>query len=108
MKKKSFILNVIICMLIPVLSACSRETPKPVAPVTPWPTGGWHKTAPEKQGIDSALLADMFDFITANKYHIRSLIIIRNRSLVTEAYVHPFRANAPHVIHSCSKSITSA
>src|SRR5215510_6833569 len=30
-----------------------------------WPTNGWRSTTPEKQGIDSAKLADALDYIRA-------------------------------------------
>lgn len=73
-----------------------------------WPTTGWQTTSPEQQGMDSGRLADLVEFIQVQNYHIRSMLVIRNGYLVTEAYFHPFQAGIWHIIHSCTKSINSA
>ncbi|NIM16622.1 MAG: serine hydrolase [Candidatus Aminicenantes bacterium] len=73
-----------------------------------WPTSGWRATYPEKQGMDSAYLADLLETIQTQNYPIRCLLVIRNGYLVVEAYFHPFQEGFWHVIHSCTKSITSS
>ncbi|MDY7039712.1 MAG: serine hydrolase domain-containing protein, partial [Chloroflexota bacterium] len=58
--------------------------------------------------MDSEMLADMLDTIREQNYDIDSVLVVRNGYMVTDAYVHPFRPDAKHVIHSCTKSIISA
>ena len=74
-----------------------------------WPTNGWRNSTPEKQGMDSGKLADMFEFIKSEGIGIDSVTIIRNGYIVTDAYLEPlFQYGQKHVIHSCTKSIMSA
>lgn len=53
-------------------------------------------------------MAAMIESIQKNGLNIRSVVVIRNGYIVTEAYFHPFRKDTWHIIHSCTKSITSA
>jgi len=48
------------------------------------------------------------ELVRDEDYTIDSITIIRNGYLVTDAYLYPFQKNTPHIIHSCTKSITSA
>lgn len=72
---------------------------------TPALPGGWTQSTPESQGIDSAALARMFDKISKERINLRSLVILRNGSLVTEAYFHPYTQNTPVQIQSVTKSV---
>ena len=45
-------------------------TPTPTLPSTYWPTGDWRESTPEQQGMDSALLVKMFDFIEQKDVYI--------------------------------------
>lgn len=73
-----------------------------------WPTQGWRTSTPEKQGVDSEKLADMLERIKKQNVNIRSVAVIRNGHLVCDARFHPFTQDSWHIIHSCTKSITSA
>jgi|SRR5215813_84998 len=73
-----------------------------------WPTNGWRSTTPEKQGIDSAKLADALDYIRAHNIRIHSLLIIRNGYIVLDAYCYPYDKEQVHDVASVTKSITSA
>jgi len=73
-----------------------------------WPTAGWRTSSPEKQGMDSEKLADMLEATLREKYRIDSMTVIRNGYMVLDAYFYPFKKDAKHIIHSCTKSITSA
>ena len=68
----------------------------------------WQTSTPERQGIDSETLSDMLEDIFNRNYNIRSVTIIRNGLLVLDAYFPPSQQDTWHIIHSCSKSITSA
>jgi len=72
------------------------------------PTEGWRTSTPEKQGMHSGMLADMLENIKERGYAIESITIIRNGYIVADAYFHPFEKDTKHIIHSCTKSITSA
>jgi CubicO group peptidase (beta-lactamase class C family) len=58
--------------------------------------------------MDSSILADMLDTIQEEGHNIHSLSIIRNGYLVLDVYYSPFNQDLKHIIHSCTKSITSA
>ena len=73
-----------------------------------WPTKGWQTSAPEKQGVDSEKLADMLERIKSKNINIRSVVVIRNGHVLFDACFHPYRQDSWQIIHSCTKSITSA
>ncbi len=87
-------------------------TPVPTATPTPlppyWPTEGWRASTPEQQGMDSELLVRVFDFIEKQALNVHSVLIVRHGYVVTDACVHPFSQGCKHIIHSATKSITSA
>jgi len=68
----------------------------------------WPVSSPEAQGMDSEKLSDMLAETLGEKYHLDSLTIIRNGYMVLDVYYYPFKKDARHIIHSCTKSITSA
>jgi CubicO group peptidase (beta-lactamase class C family) len=98
------IFTVVLCF---ISISCNPEEDVTVELPDYWPTQGWQATSPEKQGMDSGLLADMVEIIRTQYPGIRSFLVIRNGYLVVEAYFHPFRQDFRHIIHSCTKSITS-
>jgi CubicO group peptidase (beta-lactamase class C family) len=55
--------------------------------------------------MDSNLLAQMLEEITENKTSIRSVLVIRNGYLVTEAYFHPYTRDTKTHIQSVTKSV---
>ena len=67
----------------------------------------WPTSAPEAQGVDATLLfaADAELAATASTL---SFLLIRNGSLVHEAYFHGSEAHNSHNIHSASKGILGA
>ena len=78
------------------------------SPVKEISTNYWNSSAPEEQGIDSELLAEMLQKIKEEDLKIRSIIIVRNGRLVLESYVHPYNENVMHDVKSVSKSIISS
>jgi CubicO group peptidase (beta-lactamase class C family) len=72
-----------------------------------WPTQAWRTSAPEEQGMNSDILADMISLITKTANSIDSVTVIRNGYIVLDAYFYPFQKDNAHIIHSCTKSITS-
>ncbi len=86
----------------------STEPPETAAPGAMWPTEKWPTSTPEEQGMDSQLLAEMFETIRERDYSIDSATVIRNGAIVADATVYPFEPDSRHAIRSCTKSIVSA
>jgi len=78
------------------------------ASVNTFPTQGWQTSTPEEQGMHSEKLSDMLEKSIREKYRIDSITIIRNGHMVLDTYFYLFKKNSKHIIHSCTKSITSA
>jgi CubicO group peptidase (beta-lactamase class C family) len=79
--------------------------PKQVAPPY-WPTLGWRTGTPEEQSLDSAKLAEGLQSIQRQDIKIDSLLIIRNGSVVLDAYFHdPYDGKFPHDMASVTKSV---
>lgn len=87
---------------------CYLQAAPSFAAVDYWPTQGWRASTPEEQGMDAAKLADMLESVKEKNYGIDSITIVRNGYAVTDAYFYPFQKGMKHIIHSCTKSITSA
>jgi len=73
-----------------------------------WPTNGWRASTPEQQGMDPAKLGIAVEFIQERLPDAFSLLVVKNGYLAFEKY---FRQGSPDriaVIHSVTKSVTSA
>jgi CubicO group peptidase (beta-lactamase class C family) len=101
-----------LCVLIPVLllgcvvGQVGRELAPP-GPLDHWPTDGWQISTPEAQGMDSELLAQAVEFALEEDFSVHSLLVVRNRYLVADAYFYPFAADTKHDLASCTKSVSS-
>lgn len=80
----------------------------PVVEQDYWPTEGWRTATPEDQGMRSAQLAAIFDYIAEEEIEIHSILIVRNGYLVLEAYGHGYDAAHQHILYSVTKSVASA
>lgn len=92
----------------PIPAEASPPTPTTSTTSTYWPTQNWRSSTPEQQGMDSDLLVEMLDQIQERKIKIHSVLVVRNGYMVLEAYFDPYEKDISHVIHSATKSITSA
>jgi CubicO group peptidase (beta-lactamase class C family) len=75
---------------------------------TYWPTSGWRTSTPEEQGMDSELLADMWEYVQENGLRVDTVTIVRHGYLVLDAYTDSDEENSTHQLYSCTKSVTSA
>jgi CubicO group peptidase (beta-lactamase class C family) len=103
----------------PTLSSSLTATnaPAPSAPQTSpnanptapdyWPTQDWRTSTPEQQGMDSAQISKVFDNLQQSKENVHSVLIIRNGTIVTEAYYAPFRPDARHNLNSITPTVVS-
>jgi len=95
----------------PTLTPTSTPTPTPTptrtpSPTpTPWPAEG---STPEQQGMDSALLARMFDYIEQQQVNVHGVLVVRNGYTVVEAYYSHYGPNTRHGTASVGKSFTGA
>src|SRR5438093_2098071 len=71
------------------------------------PTSEWLAGAPEEVGLDSAALAEMFDFVRERDVPVHSVQIVRHGRLVLDAYFYPYSAGIRHDVASVTKSVTS-
>lgn len=73
-----------------------------------WPTGGWKTSTPEQQGMDSAKLLIADEFIQKRLPDAFSLLVVKNGYLVFEKYYSWGSPEKYAVVHSVTKSVTSA
>lgn len=84
-----------------------KLAPSRARPESYWPTRGWRSSAPEAEGMDSEALARAFDYVREHRIPIHSVLIVRNGSVVLDAYFYPFHEGLVHDTASMTKSITS-
>lgn len=104
------ILSMLIVMLclFPACSPAPAQQGKTEEPVsTYFPDDEWQNSAPEEQGLDSALILQMFQEIQGQNIDIHSFLLVRNGYLVTEAYFDPYTRNIKHPVYSATKSVIS-
>ena len=71
-----------------------------------WPTQDWKISTPEEQGLDSVKLAELLKMIQDGNILIDSLLVIRNGSIVLDAYFNdPYDGTFPHDMASVTKSV---
>lgn len=68
----------------------------------------WRFSTPEAQGMDSARLAEMFDYVAKNRVNVHSIQIVRHGYVVLDAYFYPFPRHSLHDTASVTKSVTSS
>ena len=73
-----------------------------------WPTTEWKTSTPEKQGMDSARLMIADEFIRERLPDAFSLLVVKNGYLVFEQYYSWGSQYRQSVVHSVTKSVTSA
>lgn len=98
---RSVLAVVVLSLVAGVVLPSARAQP-------PGSSSGWETSTPEKQGIDSDILADMLLRMQSERLAVRSVLIIRNDTLVLECYTHPYDRDVVHDVKSVSKSIISA
>lgn len=99
---------VILSFLTILLVACTEASPTSSPEPTFWPTEGWRTSTPEAQGIDSAALVDLIDYVQEMGYDVDSVVVVRHGYEVAEIYFDPFKEGQTHILYSCSKSVVSA
>ncbi len=100
-----------ICFLIFLLTGCvglpAKAASNPPKAQVYYPSTSWRSAQPEALGMDSELLARMFQQIEAQQLNLHSLLVVRSGYLVTEAYFDPYTQNQPQYLASVTKSVIS-
>ena len=73
-----------------------------------WPTDDWRLSAPELQGMSSAVLQELHAFTRSHNLPLDSYLVIRHGYIVYEDYPGSYDVNDYHILHSVTKSFTSA
>ncbi len=73
-----------------------------------WPTVDWRVSLPESQGMSSAVLQQLHAHIRANELPLDSYLVIRHGYIVYEDYPGNYEVHNSHILHSVTKSFTSA
>lgn len=75
-----------------------------------WPTNGWRTSLPEYQGMNSTKLQELHAYTRDQNLPLDSVIVVRNGYIVYEDYPNPdvYGENDIHILHSVTKSFTSA
>ena len=94
------VLALLAIVLIPRLRG-PEQLPAPAY----WPTEGWQVSPPEAQGFDSVKLAEGLQAVRQNGVYIHSLMIIRNGSVLADAYFYPYDGSTYHDLASVTKSL---
>lgn len=90
-----------------LLTGCAATRPVTMAPPDYWPTEGWRTTSPERQGVDSRVLANAVKILREQSIPVHSLLVIRGGYVVLDVNFHPYSGEIPHDIASVTKSVTS-
>jgi CubicO group peptidase (beta-lactamase class C family) len=90
------------CTILTWGCSTSSSESGPASPGATWPTA-----APEEQGFDSALLAQLVEQIHLQDLPVDSLQLVRNGSLILDAYFYPYPDDRMHDVASVTKSVTS-
>lgn len=62
---------------------------------------------PEKIGMSSKVLLELYEELEQNYLPIHSLVVMRHGKIATSGYWHPYTKDMNHIIYSTSKSITA-
>jgi CubicO group peptidase (beta-lactamase class C family) len=110
MKARLVVTLVVMLALVSTVFLAVPSDAQSSRPVEVWPTDGWASSAPEEQGINSTLLAAVYDHVRDSDADIRSLLVVRHGYLVAEEYFTPqlYDVNNTHILFSVTKSVVSS
>lgn len=99
--------------IVPKATALPSSTAAPAAasasalPEPYWPTSAWRVATPEEQGMDPALLNEMFSAIKQERIDTHSVLVVRNGYIVAEQYSPPYTMEERHRLFSVTKSVVA-
>ena len=108
MRPATFFCASILALTAPVF-AQAADSPGPLSPIpTSELSASFGVSTPEAEGLDSAKLVELTNWIRDNKPPIFSVLISRDGKLVYELYSSSLDRDEAHYVMSITKSFTSA
>jgi CubicO group peptidase (beta-lactamase class C family) len=119
-KKRMFFVLMIAVLVLPALASLPSATAQGSLDID-WPTNGWQTSTPEQQGMNSEMLAGLWNRLLvgetgdtppsltpkAGSTFIHTALVIRHGNAVLDASVYPFSNAKPHELFSATKSVLS-
>jgi len=104
MSFKKMLTQILLVSTILFASSCTRTPPTPPAVLRDWQT-----STPEEQGMDSAKLEEMMEFIKEQGLDIDSVVVVRSGYIVLDEYPNrEYGREYVHPLYSVKKSVFSA
>jgi len=95
------LLRALAASAILVATAAAAQTPEA------WPTREWEASTPAAEGLDTAVLANLVDYLATPSFNTDSVLVVRHGRIVLEAYAEPVHAGLRHDLRSVTKSVLS-
>lgn len=109
MSIKEKLTQILLVGIILAVASCSSPTPTYIFQVPERTDDGWETSTPEEQGMDSAKLVEMMEFIDEQDLDIDSVVVVRNGHIVLEEYPNQaYGRDDVHPLYSAKKSVFSA
>ncbi len=97
---------ILLASITPILLFTSCSISKaPISQTSHFPTLEWLGSTPEEQGVDSGKLAEGLLSIKQKNLNIHSLLLVRNGSVILDAYFYPYDGQTVHEFASVTKSV---
>jgi len=95
-----FTFAIVRLILVLVALLAGSSVPQAAAQIAPgertaWPTAGWSTAAPEEQGMDPALLAQVSQRVPAELSLLSAVVVVRGGEIVFEDYYNGQVADEP-------------
>jgi CubicO group peptidase (beta-lactamase class C family) len=108
LKQKYLISVLVIIILVPQLQLSERYEMICGYNRDYWPTEEWKTAQPSEVGMNSSLLNELLNHLDEEAPGLDGLVVIKNGYLIVNEYFTYWNENRPHIIYSCTKSVTSA
>jgi CubicO group peptidase (beta-lactamase class C family) len=108
MRRRTTIILLVLLVLVAVFAVLfvpRLSKKQEIAEPMYWPTQSWQTSMPELQGMDSAKLADGLLEMQVKDIQVDSVLVVRNGSLLLDAYYYPYNNQIPHDLASVTKSV---
>ena len=103
-----FLVLTTVIIILSMLIGCGPSTRElETVDYAPLPGSGWEVSAPEEQGLDPMVVAELY-LNAAETETLYGLLIIQNRQLIAEKYFNEGSVDQLSARHSATKSFLSA
>ncbi len=107
-KQKTFFIFASMILVLALLLGCGPSAEELEAvDYTPQSVGEWEISAPEKEGLDPELVAELY-YNAAELETLYGVLVVKNGYLIAEDYFNEGSVDQKALLQSAAKSITSA